>query len=75
MKKILYLTILVMTLMPCVSVYSQLGGLNVSLAESGLTNNSISEAEDETDVEDLSHQYFLLQALYIAYTIHFYLLV
>ena len=53
MKKILYLTILVMTLMPCVSVYSQLGG---SLIEnmSGLTNNSISEAGDETDVEEVS---------------------
>jgi len=56
MKKILYLTILVMTLMPCVSVYSQLGGLNRSLIESmsGLTNNSISEAGDETDVEEVS---------------------
>ena len=56
MKKILYLTILVMTLMPCVSVYSQLGDLNRSLIESmpGLTNNSISEAGDETDVEEVS---------------------
>ena len=53
MKKILYLTILVMTLMPCVSVYSQLGGSFIE-SMSGLTNNSISEAGDETDVEEVS---------------------
>ncbi|SVE08253.1 uncharacterized protein METZ01_LOCUS461107, partial [marine metagenome] len=55
MKKILYLTILVMTLMPCVSVYSQLGDLSIIESMSGLIKeNQAPETEDETDIEETS---------------------
>ena len=45
-----------MTLMPCVSVYSQLGNLSLIESMSGLTNIPTSEAEDETDVEEVPNK-------------------